>query len=322
MYLLGICDNPDVLSFMMVLNTILLAIKVVIPLVLVLSLSIRFMNAVRTGNEDLFKKARQVAVKNAIAVVLIFLVPMFVSTVVVAAAGGNSYAGCLDSANASNINALYSARANNILSIAENEQNYSTLGQARMEISKIRDPEEKKSLTARANALEETIKEKTETKDPQTIGNPNGGNGSGYGNYDNPQPGENPNFDGTYIWPCNGPITSYFGPRAAPTAGASTYHKGIDIGVPTGTAINACAAGTVSGAGYNSSGGNYVYIDHGNGMTTQYLHNSKVIVTVGQKVKQGQTVAYAGSTGISTGPHLHLGFKLNGSHVNPMSYLP
>lgn len=126
-----------------------------------------------------------------------------------------------------------------------------------------------------------------------------------------------------FIWPCPSShrITSTFGPRSQPTAGASTYHKGIDIGASSGSAIVAAADGVVTTATYSSSAGNYVVISHGNGLSTVYMHCSSLSVSAGQKVSQGQTIAAVGSTGYSTGPHLHFGVISNGSYVNPSGYV-
>ena len=126
---------------------------------------------------------------------------------------------------------------------------------------------------------------------------------------------------GQFIWPVSGPITDYFGPRESPTAGASSNHMGIDIGCSYGVPITAADAGVVTVAEWGESGGNYVMIDHGNGFVTMYLHNSSLAVSVGDVVSQGQTIAYAGSTGYSTGTHCHFSVFLNGSYVNPLDYL-
>ena len=126
---------------------------------------------------------------------------------------------------------------------------------------------------------------------------------------------------GQFIWPVSGPITDYFGPRESPTAGASSNHMGIDIGCSYGVPIAAADAGVVTVAEWGESGGNYVMIDHGNGFVTMDLHNSSLAVSVGDVVSQGQTIAYAGSTGYSTGTHCHFSVFLNGSYVNPLDYL-
>lgn len=129
--------------------------------------------------------------------------------------------------------------------------------------------------------------------------------------------------DGTLRWPLNaaGRISSGFGSRTSPTPGASSYHKGIDIAVPKGTPIVAAESGTVVVAAYSSSAGNYIMISHGNRLYTVYMHCSRLAVKEGDNVKRGEVIAYVGSTGISTGNHLHFGVSKNGAYVNPMNYV-
>ena len=124
------------------------------------------------------------------------------------------------------------------------------------------------------------------------------------------------------VWPCSSTrITSNFGYRDSPTAGASSYHQGIDIGASSGSPIYAAASGTVTEAGYSSSRGNYVVISHGSGVSTVYMHCSALYVSAGDSVSQGETIAAVGSTGISTGPHLHFGVIEDGVYVNPRNYV-
>lgn len=118
-------------------------------------------------------------------------------------------------------------------------------------------------------------------------------------------------------------VTSEFGYRSDPFTGQTKGHTGIDIAVPTGTPVRAALPGVVTKATYNAGGyGYYVMIDHGNGMVTLYAHNSKLLVSVGDTVEAGDTVSLSGSTGRSTGPHLHFEVRVNGQRVNPRSYLP
>lgn len=126
-----------------------------------------------------------------------------------------------------------------------------------------------------------------------------------------------------FIWPCpsSGRITSKFGARTSPTKGASSNHQGIDIGAPTGNNIVAAAGGTVVVSTYSYSAGNYVMLNHGGGVYTVYMHASKLLCKVGDTVKQGQVIAKVGSTGYSTGPHLHFGIRVNGTYVNPSKYV-
>ena len=122
----------------------------------------------------------------------------------------------------------------------------------------------------------------------------------------------------TYIRPVNGPITSYFGPR---NFAASPYHRGIDIYVPSGTPVKASSSGTVVSAGWSGNYGYCVLIQHPNGTMTRYAHNSSIVVSCGQTVKQGQIISYSGATGLVTGPHVHFEILVGGVAVNPLNYL-
>ena len=128
---------------------------------------------------------------------------------------------------------------------------------------------------------------------------------------------------GGYIWPVTSRrITSQFGPRNTGIKGASTNHKGVDIGgVGYNSEVRAAKAGTVIISSYSSSYGNYVSISHGSGNTTVYAHLSSRKVSVGQRVDQGQLIGITGSTGISSGPHLHFEIMENGARINPLKYL-
>lgn len=166
-------------------------------------------------------------------------------------------------------------------------------------------------------------KERKQREAEQQQQDNNGGSDNSGGDSDNSgsNNGGSTTGSGQFIWPVSGPITDYFGPRESPTAGASSNHMGIDIGCSYGVPIAAADAGVVTVAEWGESGGNYVMIDHGNGFVTMYLHNSSLAVSVGDVVSQGQTIAYAGSTGYSTGTHCHFSVFLNGSYVNPLDYL-
>ena len=133
-------------------------------------------------------------------------------------------------------------------------------------------------------------------------------------------------YEGTatgFIWPCPAytRISSRFGPRPQPVPGASTNHKGVDLAAPYGANILASAAGVVTTSKYSASAGNYVVIAHGNGTSTVYMHASSLLVSVGQTVSQGQVIAKVGSTGYSSGNHLHFGVIKNGTYVDPLGYV-
>ncbi|MDO4742830.1 MAG: M23 family metallopeptidase [bacterium] len=126
----------------------------------------------------------------------------------------------------------------------------------------------------------------------------------------------------TIIWPVEGPITSGFGYRNDPFTGKLSFHSGIDIAVKTGTQVKTVAAGKVCKAEYSDNYGYYLIVDHTNGFMTLYAHCSKLCVKKGDSVAGGQTIALSGSTGRSTGPHLHFETILGGYKSNPMWLLP
>jgi murein DD-endopeptidase MepM/ murein hydrolase activator NlpD len=123
------------------------------------------------------------------------------------------------------------------------------------------------------------------------------------------------------IWPTKGYLTSGFGRRKSPIAGASRMHKGLDISNSVGTPIRAPARGTVTFSGSDGAYGICVTIDHGNGIVTRYAHLQRSSVKVGQYVQRGDVIAALGNTGRSTGPHLHYEVRVNGTPVNPMRYI-
>ncbi|MFO7172648.1 MAG: LysM peptidoglycan-binding domain-containing M23 family metallopeptidase [Bacillota bacterium] len=119
-----------------------------------------------------------------------------------------------------------------------------------------------------------------------------------------------------WIWPVRGPITSRFGPRWG------EFHAGLDIGASRGTPVVAVRSGRVVQAGWNGNYGYSVLIDHGDGTQARYAHASRLLVEKGQWVRQGETILLVGSTGRSTGPHLHLEILVNGRPQDPLKFLP
>lgn len=135
--------------------------------------------------------------------------------------------------------------------------------------------------------------------------------------------GENPPSSATWITPVSGwTLSSPFGMRLHPILGYYRMHNGIDMACNQGTPIYATRAGTVTVASYQAGGaGNYVSINHGDGFASIYMHMTNYVVSAGQTVSQGQLIGYVGSTGISTGPHLHFGVSYAGTYVNPLAYI-
>jgi murein DD-endopeptidase MepM/ murein hydrolase activator NlpD len=127
--------------------------------------------------------------------------------------------------------------------------------------------------------------------------------------------------NGRFIWPVNGSVTSGFGPRNHPIHGGTRMHNGIDISAASGTPIKAGDDGVVVMAGSNGGYGNWTLIDHGGGLATGYAHQSSIGVSKGQHVSRGEVIGRVGSTGASTGPHLHFEVRVNGNPVDPMAWL-
>jgi len=123
------------------------------------------------------------------------------------------------------------------------------------------------------------------------------------------------------MWPINAQISSPFGWRRNPFGGGSEFHYGIDLRSPTGTPIRAAGGGTVTFNGWQGGYGNTIIIDHGNGYTTLYAHNSVNLVNVGQRVERGDIIARVGTTGRVTGAHVHFEVRINGNRVNPRPYM-
>lgn len=128
---------------------------------------------------------------------------------------------------------------------------------------------------------------------------------------------------GAFVWPAPSytRISDDYGYRTHPILGIQKFHSGVDMAAPSGSSILAAADGTVVAATYNATMGNYVMIDHGNGLYTIYMHASALYVSSGQSVSAGSTIAAVGSTGRSTGAHLHFSVRQNGNYVSPWNYL-
>ena len=132
----------------------------------------------------------------------------------------------------------------------------------------------------------------------------------------NPTPGNH-----RFTWPVNGSIASGFGPRTHPIYGGSRVHTGVDISASQGTPIKAAGDGVVRMAGVNGGYGNWTLIDNGDGLATGYGHQSRIAVSIGEHVSTGEVIGYVGSTGASTGPHLHWEVRVNGNPVNPLGWV-
>lgn len=173
-------------------------------------------------------------------------------------------------------------------------------------------------LEASSNQIAQMLREREAARQAAQAAAASGGSSGGGDDDSSYQPVSG---SGQMIWPVNGVITSPFGYRTHPIFGRQILHSGIDIGVDEGTPVHAADGGVVVEAGWISGYGYCVIIDHGNGTSSLYGHNSSLAVSSGQAVSQGQVIAYAGSTGNSTGSHVHFEVRVGGEPVDPSAYL-
>ena len=173
-------------------------------------------------------------------------------------------------------------------------------------------------LEASSNQIAQMLREREAARQAAQAAAASGGSSGGGDDDSSYQPVSG---SGQMIWPVNGVITSPFGYRTHPIFGRQILHSGIDIGVDEGTPVHAADGGVVVEAGWISGYGYCGIIDHGNGTSSLYGHNSSLAVSSGQAVSQGQVIAYAGSTGNSTGPHVHFEVRVGGEPVDPSAYL-
>ena len=209
--------------------------------------------------------------------------------------------------------------------IEEQEKRLQALIEAekkRQEELRKKQEEERRRKEEERKRREEEEKKKQEQHNNNNSGS-NSGNGSNQGTSNNDNDDIITNGKISFRWPLRvrGRITSQFVNRINPVTGQAEHHNGLDIGVPKGTPIVAAASGKVLEASYNSARGNYVVIYHNANYTTIYMHASALKVKAGDTVSKGQTIALVGSTGWSTGNHLHFSIKHNGSYVNPQNYV-
>lgn len=202
--------------------------------------------------------------------------------------------------------------------IAAKEKEYNKAKAAEEAERKRKEEEERKKREE-----EEKKKQEEEQKKQEEANKNNGGSsGSSSGSSSGGSSSNKPSSSEGWIKPCKYKLlTSPYGWRTHPVYGDRRFHSGVDLAGSEGSPIYASRSGTVTTATYNSTSGYYVTINHGDGFSSSYLHMTGYTVKVGQYVSQGQVIGYMGSTGVSTGPHLHFSIYYNGSTVNPASYI-
>ncbi len=210
----------------------------------------------------------------------------------------------------------YEAKENSLANeIAQKEQEYTTA------LKKEKEEEERRKQ-------EEAEKEQAEKEEAENQNNNSGNQGGNEGGNSGGDEGGNEGGNGggsssgwMYPLPYQAPITCPYGWRTHPITGEQSFHSGVDLGAGSGTPIYAVRSGYVTTATYSDVYGYYVTVNHGDGYSSLSAHMTHYVVSSGEYVEQGQVIGYVGSTGWSTGPHLHLTIYYNGSHVNPMDYI-
>ena len=310
--ILNICDNGDVLSVMRIVNITVLIIKIAIPIILILSLSINYLKAVYTSDNDALVKANKQAVNKMIAAILIFFIPTFVNVLVKLGSSENGYSNCLTNATEEKISEAYVNQAQNTVDYAKNNKTRGNYSIAKSYVSTLKDKDEKERLNKELDAILK-VKEINGVKFA---------------------PGP----------PVATALTAHFGGNDSVHKGLGGGHGAIDIGAGKWSYVIAAKSGIVISPGandridypdssikpdangkYNCRGlvANSVTIDHGDGTKTSYAHFTANTITVraGDHVTQGQIIGQVGSSGCSTGPHLHFAISLNGKNVDPEKYV-
>ncbi len=341
MNILGICDNGDVLSVFRIVNIVITIIKIVVPIILMLSLMIDYAKAVADNNSDALAKISRTAVSKVVAAILVFYIPTFVTLIAnISSFNKDNYLNCLTNATPEGITQAYENLAQKYLDIAKNELTDGSYLNAQTQIMKLKNEESKKRL---AKELEKVKKALDEKKAKSKYGHQRVEKGWWF-----PIGGATTTIKNGKSFALGNPVstrlTAYFAGNDKVHKGLGSGHGAIDIGVGRGNYVIATRSGTVvnptegqridypeqaikpnANGKYNCSGlyANYVVIDHGDGTISKYSHLYKNTITVkaGDHVEQGQIIGKVGSSGCSTGPHLHFEVHVNGQRVDPLNYV-
>ncbi len=350
MNILNICENVDILKAFRIIKIVIQIIKIIVPILLIISCSISAAKAVASSDEKANKKMFDEFKRKLVAAAIIFLVPTFIGVISNLSSGGYLKAlECIKNANSETILRLATEEAETYIAKAKKTLDRSDLYNARQAISKIDDVDKYNAYAKQLAEIEKTITAKEEearrqrqgTIDTTTTQSLDKGYWWPVGSSTTSTINGKTFATGT---PSATRITATFGGNDSVHQGLGGGHGALDIGAPRGSNVIATKSGTVlspkageridypdqaikpdANGKYNCSGlkGNEVVIDHGNGMVVRYAHLYKNTITVraGDHVEQGQVIALSGSSGCSTGPHLHFQMELNGRRVDPQKYI-
>ena len=310
--LAAICQNPEVLTISKYVRLVINLIRIIVPIALMISLMVTFINAMTGKGDDELPKALKQSVNKILAAILVFLIPTFINTIMSTMnATSINYKDCLDNATEENISAAYTARAKKYVERANDSLLRGDYNIAISYVNKLENEEAKKELSTQLTKVEEKVKEREE-KDQRKMG---GYIGEGY----------------VY------PLADYKATTTTCFAVVDSLHpyghSGLDLAAAGGTPIYAAKDGKVvtsitsvtTGCGSCSSlgCGNYVVIQHDDGIKTKYCHMQygSVLVKKGDMVSQGQQIGSVGTTGHSTGNHLHFTVTKDGVNIDPANLL-
>lgn len=340
----SICENGDVLSVIRIVNIVITIIKIAVPIILILSLMLEYTKAVYKGDNDSLVKLNKSSVAKITAAILVFYIPTFINVIAnVSSYNKGSYSLCLKNATPEKIEAAYVSYAQKIVDIAKDEVTDPTYMQATQEVKKLKDGSDKTRLEKELEEIKKALDEKKKKQQEEWESHQKSEKGWWF-----PAGSTTTENKGGKLFASGAPsgtrLTAFFGGNDNVHKGLGGGHGAIDIGINYGSYVIATRSGTVvsptasdridypdsyikpdENGKYNCAGlrANYVKIDHGDGTMSGYAHFKANTITVraGDHVEQGQVIGQVGSSGCSTGPHLHFEVYVNGSRVDPLDYV-
>lgn len=344
MNVLNLCDSGDILSVFRIVNIVITVIKIVVPIILILSLMIDYAKAVYNKDSDALAKVNRLAAKKVIAAILIFYIPTFVNIIAkVSSYNDNSYLSCLSNATIDKIQDAYIKQTQQYVDIAKKEALIASYTMALEEVRKLKDSSDKTRMLSELEEVKKEIERKEQEKYEEWLSHQKSEKGWWF-----PVGSSSTTTRNGVLFAPDAPVTTrltaYFGGNDKVHKGLGGGHGAIDVGATQGSYVIATRSGTVvkPGAGdridypnsyikpdengkYNCAGlkANYVKIDHGDGTMSGYAHllANTITVKAGDKVEQGQVIGKVGSSGCSTGPHLHFEVYVDGTRVDPLDYV-
>lgn len=325
MTILNICENGNILSVIRLIKIVITIIKIVVPILLIISVMLDYAKAVSSSDNDLLAKANKIVVTKIIAAMLIFFIPTFVSLISnIAGNNPESFLSCFKNATSEKIDEFHASAAQKLVNKAKDSLNSSDYNIAMSSVRKLKNKEDRERMENELYNIKEIIDENE--KQMSSVHYADRGYWWPIGSR------ETTNENGIIYAkgsPSSTSVNSLFGYRIHPVYKKLRLHAGIDIGASSGENVIASKSGKITEvvSHCKSTGckgyGNMIKIKHDDGTSTKYAHllQKSVKVKKGDYVNQGQVIALVGSTGTSTGPHLHFEVIVSGTSTNPLNYV-